>query len=133
MLKMTAIFSANWNVDESIEDLWVRIHDFQALAPASAPIDDGTVIHLTLGAFERSGVFTLATGKWCDKALPDPTLDDKFKRLFTFENKERNTASSALPRLLVAAQAGERTRVLKLPGDERWNDDDFGEEKHFIR
>jgi hypothetical protein len=66
--------SVDWCVDDSIQDIWVRIHDCQAFAPTTAPIANSAVIHLTLGVFERTGVFALAINKWRDKALAGQTL-----------------------------------------------------------
>jgi hypothetical protein len=88
-LKVTAMFSLPTGTLTNV-CLWVCLCDCQALAPASAPINNGTAIHLTLGTLERTGVFSsLAINKWGNKALANQTLDN-FMRLFTFEKKERN-------------------------------------------
>jgi hypothetical protein len=67
--------SAVWNVDDNIEDLWLRIRDAQRLAVrAGEPIPDAAAMRLTLAALEATGVFEQATLA-------------NFKLHFTKENK----------------------------------------------
>jgi hypothetical protein len=93
-----ATLGADWNPDEPIEDLWLRIKECQRYATAAnEPITDVAAIRLVLTAFEKSGVFTSAVEKWRDKADPLQTMSN-FLLHFDFENKARIrklTASAA--------------------------------------
>jgi len=83
--------SADWNVDTPIEDLWGRIQEAQRFsrdAGAGEEINDATVIRLTLGVFERTGLFDTIVEKWRDKPQAQWTIDN-FKLHFEAGNKER--------------------------------------------
>lgn len=83
------ILSAPWNVDNPMEELWLRIKECQRIATAAGePILDGTAIRLTLTVLEATGVYSWAVDKWRD--LPDAqwTLVN-FKNHFSKANKER--------------------------------------------
>lgn len=80
--------SAPWNVDEPVEELWLRIHQAQQSAPGAEPIIDAAAIRLTLTVLEKTGVFTTAIDKWRDTPEAQQTLD-AFKTHFNRANKER--------------------------------------------
>ena len=82
------LLSADWNPDDPIEDVWIRIRDCQAFAAPIEPISDNAAIRLTLTVFEKTGVFATAVDKWRDKPVADHTLPI-FVAHFNFENKER--------------------------------------------
>ena len=89
--------SADWNVDLPIEDLWSRVQEAQRFsreAGAGEAINDATVIRLTLGVFERTGVFETIVEKWRDKAQAQWTMDN-FKIHFEAGNKERERKLTA--------------------------------------
>lgn len=49
--------SKEWNVDEPLENLWLRIHEAQQFATtAGEPITKATAIRLTLFAIEKTGI-----------------------------------------------------------------------------
>jgi hypothetical protein len=51
-----AVLGSNWNPDEPIEDLWLRIKECQRFAAAAEePIPDAAAIRLVLAALEQSG------------------------------------------------------------------------------
>jgi hypothetical protein len=81
--------ATEWNPDEPIEDLWLRIQEMQRFATAAnEPITDAAALRLTLIVFEKTGVFTTATEKWRDRAKVDWTMTN-FKAHFNKANKER--------------------------------------------
>jgi len=82
------LLSAEWNPDDPIEDVWIRIRDCQAFAAPIEPITNNAAIRLTLTVFEKTGVFATAVDKWRDKPIADHTLPI-FTAHFNFENKER--------------------------------------------
>jgi hypothetical protein len=51
------LLSAEWNADEPIENIWLRICNCQAFAAPIEAITDGAAIQLTLTVFEHTGVF----------------------------------------------------------------------------
>jgi hypothetical protein len=60
-----SILGSDWNPDEPIEDLWLRIKEWQRFAAAATePIPDATVICLVLAILEKPGVITAGTDKW---------------------------------------------------------------------
>lgn len=79
---------AQWNPDDPIENIWLRIRECQSFCSTIEPITNGTAIRLTLQVFEGTGVFASAVDKWRDKPLADHTLLN-FTSHFNFENKER--------------------------------------------
>jgi hypothetical protein len=84
-----SLLSAEWNPDDPIEDIWLRLRDCQGYATAAdEPITNSTAIRLTLAVFEKIGVFASAVDKWRDKPAAEQTLP-VFKTHFNFENKER--------------------------------------------
>jgi hypothetical protein len=84
-----SLLSAEWNPDDPIEDVWLRLRDCQGYATAAnEPITNNAAIRLTLTVFKKTGVFASAVDKWRDKAVADQTIDT-FKTHFNFENKER--------------------------------------------
>ena len=86
------------NIDEPLETVWERIITVQQLAPATAPISDGTAITLTLQALEATGVFTIAIREW-RLALHALQTMVNFRLHFDRANRERI-------RLLPAAAIG---------------------------
>jgi hypothetical protein len=88
------LLSAEWNPDDPIEDIWIRIRDCQAFASTIEPISNMAAIRLTLTVFEKTGVFASAVDKWRDKPVADQTLPN-FTTHFNFENKERLRKATA--------------------------------------
>ena len=89
--------SADWNVDSPIEDLWSRVQEAQRFSRAAGDgeeINDATVIRLTLGVFERTGVFDTIVEKWRDKPQVIWTMEN-FKIHFEAGNKERERKLTA--------------------------------------
>jgi hypothetical protein len=82
------LLSADWNPDDPIENVWLRIRECQTFARGIEPITDGTAVRLTLTVFETTGVFANAVEKWREKDAIEQTLAN-FKTHFTFQNKER--------------------------------------------
>jgi hypothetical protein len=80
--------SDEWNPDDPIEDVWIRISECQTFARNIEAITDMAAIRLTLSVFEKTGVFAHAAEKWRDKPTVEHTLPN-FKIHFNFENKER--------------------------------------------
>jgi hypothetical protein len=80
--------SANWNPDDPIEDVWIRISECETFASIIEAIANMAAIRLTLAVFENTGVFAHAAEKWRDKPAVQHTLP-LFKIHFNFENKER--------------------------------------------
>jgi hypothetical protein len=80
--------SSDWNPDDPIEDVWIRISECQTFASTIEAITDMAAIRLTLAVFENTGVFAHAAEKWRDKPAVQHTLP-LFKVHFNFENKER--------------------------------------------
>ena len=57
--------TADWSVDDPIEDLWLRIREIQRFALAGhEEIPDATAVRLTLEVLEKTGVFLTATDRW---------------------------------------------------------------------
>ena len=89
--------SADWNVHSPIEDLWSRIQECQRFSNTAGPgetINDAAAIRLTLGVFERTGVFDTIVEKWRDKAQAKWTMTN-FKAHFEAGNKERELKLTA--------------------------------------
>jgi hypothetical protein len=81
--------TATMNLDDGIENLWVRIRDAQALAKhAKEPITDDAAMRLTIIALENTGVFTFALDNWRLKEDATKTMP-AFKEHFSKENDER--------------------------------------------
>jgi len=81
--------SADWNPDDPIEDLWLRIQEAQRYAvAANEAITNATALRLTLPVFEKTGVFTTAAENWRDRPEAEWTME-AFKLHFTKANKER--------------------------------------------
>jgi hypothetical protein len=80
--------SADWNPDDPIEDVWIRISECQTFASTIEAIADMAAIRLALAAFENTGVFAHAAEKWRDKPAVQHALP-LFKVHFNFEKKER--------------------------------------------
>ena len=84
-----ANLSADWNPDDPMEDLWLRIHECQRYALAAGEaIPDAAAIRLTLAVLEKTGVYITACEKWRDRPIADWTLDN-LKEHFTKAAKER--------------------------------------------
>jgi hypothetical protein len=67
--------SADWNPDEPMEDLWLRLHECQRYAMAAGEaIPDAAAIRLTLAVLEKTGVFITACEKWRDRPDAEWTL-----------------------------------------------------------
>ena len=84
------LLSAEWNLDEPIENIWLHIHECQAFARPIEPITDGAAMHLTLAVFEQTGGFASAVEKWRDKSITDHTLPN-----FTFLTATLRTKSAS--------------------------------------
>ena len=82
------LLSAEWNPDDPIENIWIRIRDCQAFALSIEAISDNAAVRLTLAVFEQTGVFASAVEKWRREPLAEQTLPN-FTLHFNFENKER--------------------------------------------
>jgi hypothetical protein len=84
-----SLLGSDWNPEDPIEDLWLRIKECQRFATAATePIPNAAAICLILAALEKSGVFSSAVEKWRDKEPATQTLAN-FQSLSDFENKER--------------------------------------------
>jgi hypothetical protein len=84
-----AKLSADWNPDDPIEELWLRIQETQRYATAAnEAISDAAAIRLTLTVFERTGLFGTVTEKWRDRPDVEWTMSN-FKTHFIKGNKER--------------------------------------------
>jgi hypothetical protein len=85
-----ARLSADWNPDEPIEALWLRIQEVQRYAAdGHEPIANETVLRLLLPVLEKTGVFLHATTTWRDKDPTTCTLAT-FKDHFARAYKERH-------------------------------------------
>jgi hypothetical protein len=81
--------NAEWNPDETIEDLWLRITEVQRYATrATKPITDATAVRLTPAVLEQIGVFITDCYRRCAKEEATQTLAN-FKLHLTRANKER--------------------------------------------
>jgi hypothetical protein len=90
-----ATLSTEWNPDDDIEDLWLRISTAQELAHrAKDEIKDSVAIRLTIDALEASGVFTFALDNWRLKDDATKTLAS-FKEHFNKEDSERERKLTA--------------------------------------
>jgi len=88
-----------WNIDDNIEKLWARHVEIRRIATAgNAPINDDTVIGITIKMFKDTGVFDTACEMWRNKPATDRTYAN-FMSFFAAENKERL-------KKLTASQAG---------------------------
>ena len=88
------LLAAQWNPDDPIENIWLRIRECQAFCPTLQPITNSTAIRLTLQVFESTGVFASAVDKWRDKPLAGQTLLN-FTSHSNFQNKERSRKLTA--------------------------------------
>ena len=63
------LLAAQWNPDDPIENIWLRIRECQTFCRTLEPIANGTAICLILQVFESTGVFASAAGKWRDTPI----------------------------------------------------------------
>jgi hypothetical protein len=90
-----ARLSHDWNPDEPIESLWLRIQEVQRYASKGRePITDDTVLRLLLPVLEKTGVFIHATTMWRDEDPITATLAT-FKAHFTHAYKEHHRQLTA--------------------------------------
>jgi hypothetical protein len=79
-----AQLSTDWNPDEPMEHLWLRMHECQRYALAAGEaIPDAAAIRLTLAVLEKTGVFITACEKWRNRPDVEWTLvnlKDHFKK-----------------------------------------------------
>jgi hypothetical protein len=91
--------SQAWTPDEPIDNLWLRIKHICAVASAGTePLTNITVLHLTLAALEKAGVYDHPLTIWRDKPDAERTWE-KFVPHIERGEKERR-------RLLTAATTG---------------------------
>jgi hypothetical protein len=84
-----ASLSLPWNPEAPLEELWSKIDDARRIATAGgAPINDVTVITLTLAMFEKSGLLSHTTQMFRLRPIGEWTMDI-FKAEFQLGNQER--------------------------------------------
>jgi hypothetical protein len=66
--------SEPWNPEEPFKKLWDRIKTIRDLAEdGDRPLDDDTVMHLTLSALEQTGIYSHTICTWCDQPATNRT------------------------------------------------------------
>lgn len=89
------LLTAIINIDDPLEDLWLRISTCQDYAEnAGEDITDGTAIRLTLSVFDQTGVYDHACLSWREKDAADQTFPT-FKTHFIAANTERRRRLTA--------------------------------------
>jgi hypothetical protein len=82
------LLTAEWNPDDPIETIWIRMRDCQAFAKNIEDIPDTTAIRLTLTVFDKTGVMNHCTERWREKPVAELTRSN-FIQHFNAGNKER--------------------------------------------
>lgn len=89
------LLAAVMNIDDPLEDLWLRITNCQEFATAALePITDATAIRLTMAVFDQTGVYDHACLTWRGKDPVEHTMAN-FKTHFNAANLERRRRLTA--------------------------------------